>query len=260
MNLDVTVRAVRILSVLVVLRTGRLIRAHAVRVAVTRQTELRYAASNQQTRIGGTMRCVTRNAPFRFYWCMFVNKGTLLVDVTLDAGCVRSGGEPGLFELETAVRIVAVAAPHRAFQHLVMERQVELVLGFHVTAQAELRFAVPEQLHIGEARLLRVGPGNEHIGGSELTASRLRVGRVAIGATDVVAPVFAAAEVVVFLAAGVTRQTRLGNLLRRFILEGDDLFGVAFFDVRFAWTMARLATRHLFFPATQLRELRVGSV
>ena len=72
---------------------------------------------------------VARNAPFRLYWSMFVNKWSLLVDVTLDAGCVDAGGESGLFQFETAMRIVAVAALHRSFQHLMMERQIELVLG-----------------------------------------------------------------------------------------------------------------------------------
>lgn len=155
-NLNVTVRAVRILSVLVVLRTRRLIRAHTMSRAVARKTELRHAAGNQQARIGGTMRCVTRNAPFRFYWSMFVNKGTLLVDVTLDAGCVRSGGEPGLLQLETAVGIVAVATPHCSFKHLVMERQIELVLGLHVATKAQLRFARFQQLQVGETGFLRV--------------------------------------------------------------------------------------------------------
>src|SRR4026209_1844162 len=109
-----TVSAVRILSVLVVLRTGRLLRAYAMRRAVTRQTELRHTAGNQQTRIRRTMRRVTGNASFRFYRGMFVNKGTLFVDVTLDAGCVGASGESCLFEFKTAVRIVTIAALHRA--------------------------------------------------------------------------------------------------------------------------------------------------
>jgi hypothetical protein len=99
---------------------------------------------------------VTGNASFRFYRGMFVNKGTLFVDVTLDAGCVGASGESCLFEFKTAVRIVTIAALHRAFQHLVMERQVELVLGLHVATQAELRFARSEQFQIGETGLLRV--------------------------------------------------------------------------------------------------------
>ena len=74
---------------------------------------------------------------------------------------------------------------------------------------------------------------------------------MAVGAADVVAPVFAAAEVVVFLTSRVTRQTRLRRLFRRLVLEGNDFRRIALFDVRPAWTMARFAARHLRFPARQ---------
>ena len=206
------------------------------------------------------MRRMTSDAPIGLHWSMLVNKRALLVRVTLDAGGVSAGGEACLFEFKTAVRIVAVAALHRAFQHLVMERQVELVLGFAMATEAKLWLAFAEQLQIRKPGLLRVCLGNEDVRSRELPASWLRVGRVAVGASDVVAPVFAAAEVVVFLAAGVTTQTRLGDLFRRLVFERDDLRWVAFFDVRLTWTMARLATRHLFFPTAELRELRVRSV
>ena len=90
------------------------------------------------------MRRVTRDAAIGLDGSMLVNERTLLVGVTLDASGVGAGRQSGLFEFETAVRIVTIAALHRAFQHLVMERQVELVLCFAVTTQAELRFAVSE--------------------------------------------------------------------------------------------------------------------
>ena len=46
-DLDMAVRAIRVLRVQVVLRTSRLIRADTVRDAVTRQTELGNAACRQ---------------------------------------------------------------------------------------------------------------------------------------------------------------------------------------------------------------------
>ena len=46
MDLDVAIRAIRVLRVLVVLRTSGLVRTHAMRHAVTGQTELRNAARN----------------------------------------------------------------------------------------------------------------------------------------------------------------------------------------------------------------------
>ena len=39
------------------------------------------------------------------------------------------------------MRIVTVAALHSAFENLVVERQIELMLDFGVTAQAKLRLA-----------------------------------------------------------------------------------------------------------------------
>ena len=83
---------------------------------------------------------------------------------------------------------------------------------------------------------------------------------MAVSATDVVAPVFTAAKVVVFFFAGVAGQTGFGDLFGRFVLEGDDLLWVAFFTVGLAWTMTSLATRHLVFPTADFDELRVRSV
>ena len=87
---------------------------------------------------------MTGDASIGLYGCVFVNKRALLVGVALDARRVKTSRQPRLFELETTVRIVAVAAFHRAFEHFVMERQLELVLGLAVTAQAKLRFARTE--------------------------------------------------------------------------------------------------------------------
>lgn len=79
-------------------------------------------------------------------------------------------------------------------------------------------------------------------------------------ATDIVAPVFAATKVVVFLSAGVTAQTRLGSFFRRLVFEGDDLLRIAFLAMGLAWTVARFATRDLIFPTGELRELSMRSM
>ena len=94
------------------------------------------------------MWCMTGDATISLDRCMLVNKRSLLVRVTLDASCVGSGRQSGLFEFKTAVRIVTIAALHRAFEHLVMERQIKLVLRLAMTTEAELRFAVLKQLQI----------------------------------------------------------------------------------------------------------------
>ena len=102
------------------------------------------------------MRCVTRNAALGLNRRVLVNKGTLLVYVTLYASRIDSCCQSRLFQFETTMWIVAIATLQRAFQDLVMERQLELVLDLAMTAQAELRLAVLEQLDTRNARLLRV--------------------------------------------------------------------------------------------------------
>lgn len=58
-----------------------------------------------------------------------------------------------------------------------------------------------------------------------------------IGATNIVAPVFATPKIVVRLSACVTGQTGFGNLLGRFVFERDDLRRITFLYARLAWSM-----------------------
>lgn len=149
-----TVRAVCVLCVQVMLRTRGLFSTDTMSRTVTRQTKLCYATRDQQTRIRRTVRRMTRDATVRLDRRVLVNKRSLLVCVTLDARCVGAGRESRLLELKTAVRIVAITALHRAFQHFVMERQLELMLRFAVATHTELWLAVSQQSQIGETRLL----------------------------------------------------------------------------------------------------------
>jgi hypothetical protein len=87
----------------------------------------------------------------------------LLISVTLEAGCVSAGGQSGLLELKTAVRVVTVTALHRSFENFVMERQIELVLRFGVATNAELRLAGLEQPKRCESGLLRIGLTYENV-------------------------------------------------------------------------------------------------
>src|SRR5436853_4700387 len=70
---------------------------------------------------------------------MLINERPLLVGVALDAGGINAHRQPCLFLLEAAVRIMAIAALHRAFEDAVMERLGELRLHLVVAGQAELR-------------------------------------------------------------------------------------------------------------------------
>jgi len=78
--------------------------------------------------------------------------------------------------------------------------------------------------------------------------------RVAVRASDIVAPVFAAAEVIVLFLARMTGKTSLRDLLGCFVLERNDLRRIAFFRVGLAWSMAGLAAGHLLFPTAEHAE------
>ena len=78
-----------------------------------------------------------------------------------------------------------------------------------------------------------------------------------IGATDVVAPVLATAEVIALFFARVARKTSLGSLLRRFILERNDLGRIAFGNMVLAGTVTGFATGYLVFPTANFGKLSV---
>src|ERR1700754_1055449 len=96
-NLYVTRRAARVLRILVVCWTSRLIRADAVVHTVTRQAESIHCTELQHSWISRPVRDVTRNAAIGFDGSVFERKWTLLVGVTLDTGGVSSDRQPRLF-------------------------------------------------------------------------------------------------------------------------------------------------------------------
>jgi hypothetical protein len=83
---------------------------------------------------------------------------------------------------------------------------------------------------------------------------------VAISTTDIVAPVFAAPEIVSLLLASMTPETSLRDLFGRLVLERNDLCGIAFFGVGLTWPMASFAAGYSVLPATYIDELGVGRV
>jgi hypothetical protein len=70
---------------------------------------------------------------------MFERKWTLLIGVTLDTSGVNTNRQSCLFQFETAVRIVAIAASHGSLKDLVMGRHCELMFDFVMTIKAKLR-------------------------------------------------------------------------------------------------------------------------
>ena len=86
-----TSRAVGVLCVLIVLRSGRLNGADVVRDAVTGQAKLADRTEAQQPGIGRTVRRVTSRAPFSFERRMLVGEGPLFICVTLNACGICTG-------------------------------------------------------------------------------------------------------------------------------------------------------------------------
>lgn len=134
MNLDVTVGAISILRVKVMLRAGRLYCADIVGIAVARQTKLGYAAGDQHPRIGRAVRRMTSTASFSLHRRMFESEWPLFIRMTLHASRISASRQSRLFEFKTTMWVMAVAALHRPFEDLVMERQIELMLCLRVTA------------------------------------------------------------------------------------------------------------------------------
>ena len=182
----------------------------------------------------------------------------LLVCVALHAGRIRARRQSRLLGLESAVRVMAIAATHGPFEHLVMERLIELMFDFGVTLQAELRLALPQELNRREAGLLSVSGRDEDVRFRTVYARVSAVRRVAIGATDIIAPMLAASEVVVFLFAGMACEAGLRNLLRGLTLESANLGLVAVrLDVRAARAMTGFTAAHTVLPARLFFELGV---
>jgi len=96
-NLYVTCSATRVLRVLIVRRTSRLIRTNTMVHAVTRQAQVIHGAELQHSRIRGSVRHVTRHAAVGLNGRVFEGKWTLLIGVPLEARCISANREPRLF-------------------------------------------------------------------------------------------------------------------------------------------------------------------
>ena len=84
---------------------------------------------------------MTSRATFRFDWRVFKSERSLLVYVALETRRIAASCQSGLFELKTAVRVMAVATAHDTFPNFVMEGHRKSRLHFAVTTQAKLRIA-----------------------------------------------------------------------------------------------------------------------
>ena len=140
-NLDVTGRAVGVLRVLIMLWSSRLNGSDVMGHAVTGQTELIDCAESQQPWIGRAVRCMAGHTAFSFQRRMFISERPLFVRVTFNAGCISARGQARLFEFETAMRVMTIAATHRTFHNFVMEGHGESRFNFAVATETKLRVA-----------------------------------------------------------------------------------------------------------------------
>lgn len=100
----------------------------------------------QQARVLRAVGRVASNAAFRLHRCMLVDERPACFRVALRADCILIGGGLQVGFVECAVRIVAVAAAHRALIDRVMERHVERRLLVAVALEAELGLFSLQQL------------------------------------------------------------------------------------------------------------------
>jgi len=169
-NLHMARGAVGILRVLVVLWARRFDCSHVVGQTVARQAQLIDCAKAQESWICRSVGCMTGRAAFSLHRSVLVDKRSLLVGVTLDASRVGAGRETSLFQLESAMRVMTVAAAHRTFEYLVMERHVELWLYLVMTTGAQLWIVCFQHANGGETGLLGVRTGNKTIRRGEVAA------------------------------------------------------------------------------------------
>ena len=111
---------------------------------------------------------------FHFQRRVLVDKRPQLVRVALHAGGICSERKACLLQLESSMRIMAVAALHHAFQDFVVKRHVELRLLLRVALETELRLARLEHFSYRRIRFFLsrrkaregdgFGPGREWAG------------------------------------------------------------------------------------------------
>src|SRR6185369_589224 len=119
-----------------------------------------------------------------------------------------------------------------------------------MAADTELRLALSEHHRIDLIRFLfRRGSYERHrLGFQILWAGPVR--RVAIGAADIVAPMYTAPKIIVAFSTRMAGKTRFRDRFR--ILAGEDNYAALnsrIIDVLFARPVARLATLYFVFPA-----------
>jgi len=160
---------------------------------------------------------VADHASFSLHWSVFEDEGTRFVCVAAEANLVLGGGRAKLARQESTMRIMAIAASHKAFVHAMVNGFGELRLNFKMAAVAEhwLCHGQKSSFYFGMVR------------------------RMTVNAAYVVLQVLGAQKVCVLFSEFMAAQAAFAGLFAREGFETDDLSNVAAsFGVRFAWAVA----------------------
>ena len=141
-----------------------------------------------------------------------------------------------------------------------MKWLIEVWLHFAVAADAELRLTNLQ--HCEGRKISFLGIGGAHKGDrpGNVSFGRFGVRRMAVSATDIIAPVFTTAEVIAFLLACVAGQTSLRDFFRGFVLERNDLGGITLLGMFLTGAVTRFTASDLILPTAYLRELCMRSM
>jgi hypothetical protein len=81
--------------------------------------------------------------------------------------------------------------------------------------------------------------------------------RMAVSATNIIAPVFTPPEIIAFLLSRMACQTSLRDFLRGFVLKRNDLGGITLFGMFLTGAVTRFTASDLTFPTAYLCKLSV---
>jgi hypothetical protein len=137
-------------------RTGR---AAETGRGVTLQAEQIHVADLEHVRVGTAMNHVAGRATIHFDGRVLINKGALLVGMTLETNRVLRGGHTNLFGQRRSVDIVAIGALNKAFVDAMMKGHGELGFLLKVAGEAKLGLRLGKQV-LGCFGVMRRVAGN----------------------------------------------------------------------------------------------------
>ena len=173
---------------------------------MTFQTRLSDRAAIQHFRIARSVRSMASCAALGLERGVFISERPLLIAVALDAVGVGAYSKFDLLCLKTSVGVVTIAAFHRAFEHLMMERLAELRFRFRMAAHTKLRFARFQPQCRCLIWILAGHVVNKGDRAGFFVTKWCGMRAVAVGTPDIISPMLAPAIVIMRFLSGVASQ------------------------------------------------------